>query len=302
VTASREMTVAERPIDSREYKIMLKASRFEGDNEALLESAARFWENLGAKLEEADGAVATDKKLDECDNPEGRPVEFYDTPECLLDSDDFVLRVRGEGKHREMTLKFRQRRGKAVAQEADMEPAAAKGADCEDFKDDLKCKFEEEMKLEDGLLVTLYSVSTTDKKIGSDKKINNLADPGEFVPGFQRGLRSYDPKVTIQRVGGYTARELVIEGGRLVVSPKPNIKVDCGLVVWYNESGAQDKPDVAEFSFKYKEQLDHEEFAKQCGDVLKFISAEMKDWVDEESLTKTRFCYCKQCDSHHLCP
>jgi hypothetical protein len=212
VTASRQMTVAKRSIDSREYKIMLKASRFEGGNEALLTTTARFWENLGAKLEEADGAVVTDKKLDECDNPEGRPVEFYDTSECLLDSNDFVLRVRGEGKHREMTLKFRQRRSKAVAQKADMAPEAAKRADCEDSKEDLKCKFEEDMKLEDDILVTLYSVSTTDKKIGSDKKISNLADPGEFVPGFQRGLGLYDPKVTIQRVGGYTARELVIGG------------------------------------------------------------------------------------------
>jgi hypothetical protein len=274
---------------------MLKASRFEGSESDLVEHADRFWNEFGPAMATAPGgAVGTSKNLDTIDDDKRRKIRFYDTKNDLLDMHDYVFRLREQikGKRREVTLKFRQRKLPA-AQAADMEPAGADGADCNDIKG-FKCKFEEDIKRESSI-VSLYSVSTT-KKIDSGKKINRMSDAGKIVPGLQQALNEeYEPEKRLRRVGKYTARELVLTGGELVMSAHPQVKVECAFVVWYDNSDKRhQRPDVAEFSFKYDEQIGDEALRNQCNRVLTILGTEMTDWIDPAQTTKTRFVYAKQ--------
>lgn len=283
-------------IQSREYKIMLDANRFEGSEDALRAQAARFWEVFGkAVAEVTDGSVRTKKKLKKIDADKRRKIRFYDTEDCFLDSaHDYVFRLREEvisGKE-EVTLKFRQRKLR-TAQMADMQPADTGGAECNRIEG-FTCKFEEDVKV-DSPIVSLYSVSTT-KEIGPGEKIAHLNYPGDFVPGLQNALgEEYHPERRIKRVGKYTARELVLTGGRLEMSKWPDVKVGCGLVVWYDNSKKPFyEPDVAEFSFKYRKHIDDELLESQCREVLTILNDRMGTWVASPQLTKTRFVYEKQ--------
>ncbi len=74
-------------IQSREYKIMLDANRFEGSEDALRAQAARFWEVFGkAVAEVTDGSVRTKKKLKKIDADKRRKIRFYDTEDCFRPS------------------------------------------------------------------------------------------------------------------------------------------------------------------------------------------------------------------------
>jgi hypothetical protein len=290
------MTVAQREIKSHEYKIMLKASKFKDvDQRELHKPANRFWKKLGRKLAVAGGGAAINKRFKKPKGRKGRKVRFYDTTDRLLDANDYVFRVRGKGETWQKTLKFRQRGSLEVARKTGMDPA---GAPC---NDDPKCKLEVDVKLEKAgnspwteapkVRVSLYSSSTT-KNIGSGKGIKTMAEPGEFVPGLQAALgNSYNADARITSVGDFTARERVIEGGELVMDANPDVEIECGVVVWYDDSKDQRKPEVAEFSFKYKEEDSYPGLDQVCEDVLKIV-ADM-GWVDPNQVTKTRFVYNK---------
>ncbi len=289
------MIVTQREVKSHEYKIILKADKFKNvDQRVLHKPANRFWKKLDRELA-AGGVAATNKGFKKPKGRKGRKVRFYDTTDRLFDANDYVFRVRGKGEEWQKTLKFRQRRSLEVAQKTDMDPG---GAPC---NDDPKCKLEVDVKLEKvGDLgwaeapkcrVSLYSSSTT-KNIGSDNGIKTMAEPGEFVPGLQGALgNSYDAEARITKVGGFTARERVIEGGELVMDADPDVEIECAIVVWYDDSNDQRKPEVAEFSFKYDEEDSYPELDQDCEKVLRVV-ADM-GWVDPNQVTKTRFVYNK---------
>ncbi len=71
------MTVTQREVKSHEYKIMLKANKFNNvDQRELHKPANRFWKKLDMELAAAGGAATTYKKIQEAQRPQGAQGEL----------------------------------------------------------------------------------------------------------------------------------------------------------------------------------------------------------------------------------
>ena len=74
--------MADLKVVSREYKAMLKASRFAGDESRLLETAGRFWRAASAAF----AGVVVDVEGDLSKIRARRLIRFYDTPKRELNA------------------------------------------------------------------------------------------------------------------------------------------------------------------------------------------------------------------------
>ena len=166
--------MADLKVVSREYKAMLKASRFAGDEGRLLETAGRFWRAAG----EAFAGVVVDVGGDLSKIQAHRLIRFYDTPKRELNANAYIFRERADvdGKLREVTLKFRHP-DRYLAQDCDLR--AAEGADA-------RTKFEEDIKPP---FQSMFSHSTT-QRIAPTKTLDTLKDVSRFYPGDQAGART----------------------------------------------------------------------------------------------------------------
>jgi hypothetical protein len=96
--------VAKPKIISREYKLLLRATPFEGDDVQLTRSAKAFWQDFGQAIGtialETDGRLAVEER---------RMIRFHDTADHRLRRNDYVFRERIDEAtgQREVTLKFR---------------------------------------------------------------------------------------------------------------------------------------------------------------------------------------------------
>jgi hypothetical protein len=93
------------PIESREYKLLLRIDRFAGDEAAVRKSAARFWRDFCARVDHI--VLRCDGDLD--DAKAARLIVFRDTPERRLLHSSYLLRERQQldDGRREVTLKCR---------------------------------------------------------------------------------------------------------------------------------------------------------------------------------------------------
>ena len=271
--------MADLKIVSREYKAMLKASRFAGDERRLLETAGRFWRDAGKAF--ADVVVDVGGNLS--DIQAHRLIRFYDTPKRELNCSAYIFRERVEldGKRREVTLKFRHP-DRYVAQDRDMR--AAEG-------DDVRTKFEEDIKPS---FQSLYSHSTT-QRIETGKVLDAVKDVSRFYPGLKQDLPGLAKDTPIEVVDKFTARELVIGGAGLQLGKSRRIAAECVLVVWYDHAKPDkgDTPVVAEFSFKYGD--GGEDYnggaVRRAYEAFTLLQNGLPDWVDHASKTKTAFVY-----------
>jgi hypothetical protein len=121
-------------VGSREYKLMLRASKLQGDDSKLLASAGALWADLAAIIVPHALSVSGTAEIEE----KRREVRFLDTPDKRLRSNDYVVRERLdlEAQERVVTLKFRHP-DRYISQGRDMEPA-------EGFERDLKYEDAEE--------------------------------------------------------------------------------------------------------------------------------------------------------------
>ena len=129
----------------REYKIMLRASCYAGNEDALRQHARVFWQEYIRAI----GAVVfdTDGTLDEIASR--RRIRFYDTPDHWLHRHGYICRERqGAGAEgREVMLKYRHP-DRYMAQDQDLD-AATESHGATKFEEDIKPPFQ-----------TLYSLST----------------------------------------------------------------------------------------------------------------------------------------------
>src|SRR5262245_16190070 len=97
--------MSREPVISREYKMMLRAHLFAGDEPQLLTTAARFSEDLTHLIRPV--ALEMDGALGEVDHR--RLITFYDTPQRLFQRNHYIFRARDDltSGAREVTLKCR---------------------------------------------------------------------------------------------------------------------------------------------------------------------------------------------------
>ena len=94
-------------------------------------------------------------------------------------------------------------------------------------------------------------------------------------------------------VSGFTARELVLEGGRTSLSGQQ--VAECAVVIWYNGSADPTTPVVAEFSFRHprKDATDPRFTATEARAAFRAFHAalDLDDWADTTQQTKTAYVY-----------
>ncbi len=121
-------------LTSREYKMMLQASKFNGSAEQLSESATALWQDLASVI--LPNAIAVSGTEDV--SRRRRQVRFLDTDDHWLRQNDYVVRERTDldSNERQLTLKFRHP-DRFYSQDRTMEPS-------KEFDHDMK--FEEDIK------------------------------------------------------------------------------------------------------------------------------------------------------------
>ncbi len=263
-------------VTSREYKVMLTPSHFDGEDDEAFDTVERFWAEVRAVLGEMEipttGDFSTVKAR--------RLIRFFDTSEHTLNSDAYIVREREDidTGERQVTLKFRHP-DRYVAADRTMEPADSRGA---------KTKFEEDVKPP---FISVFSFSTT-APLASGHALAQMQDVADLFPGLTDALKDLPQTAPLVLVSDFVAREVVLEGGCILLG-KRDIEAECAVVLWYDEGEADTTPVVVEFSFKYGD--DAEDYrgsvARDAYDVLDALQTRLTTWVDPNPRTKTSFVY-----------
>ncbi|MBN2824556.1 MAG: hypothetical protein JXQ76_04470 [Campylobacterales bacterium] len=261
------LNAAPTQVDSREYKLMLNASLFDGTNP--LNNIAQYWSALGTLIDnelvrERLGSFSLDKE---------RTLMMYDTAgSCLLYNNSLIFRERIEDGNREVTLKYRSA-DRCIAGHQDMDGTGV----------DAQTKLEEDLGVP---YVSKFSHSTT-QSISASKNINKLEDPIELYPDHMNQY-NFNEDTTIVKVGGLTIYERVYKGTKVDLGNKD---AEFALTLWYT-SPTSTTPVVAEISFKYEDE--NEDFtqnvvtrAKKLFELMQSLSS----WNNPNSTTKTAFIY-----------
>ena len=269
--------MAEVYVGSREYKIMLKADRFAGDEAAALKAATEFWRE-GVRVF-GPAVLFTSGNLDQVKAK--RLIRFFDTTSQHFNRNAYIFRERADldGKEREVTLKFRHP-DRYISADRDM--GAAKGTKA-------KTKFEEDIKPP---FQHLFSFSTS-QVIPPDQNITKIKDVLRLYPGLTKSLKGFSDEEPLSLVDDFTAREIVVSGASMKLGKKHNVSAGCVLVLWYDHAESNGNSVVAEFSFKYGD--NGEAYGggtvRRAYDMFQLLQTRMGDWTDKDSKTKTAFVY-----------
>lgn len=262
-------------VTSREYKVMLRPDRFDGDEAQMRAKVDEFWAALATALEQLDIPCEggfTDIKA-------RRLIRFFDTDEHRLNADQYIVRERQDVDtgDREVTLKFRH---------PDRYVAADREMDC--VGDDFKTKFEEDVKPP---FISVFSFSTT-QPLQSGHVLQQVADVADLFPGLPDAVDELPTDTPLVLVSDFVAHEIVLEGAEILLG-KRDIVSECAVVVWYDEGEKDTTPVVAEFSFKYGDEMEdyRGSVARDAYAVLGLLQETMTDWVDPKPITKTAFVF-----------
>jgi len=263
-------------VTSREYKVMLKAALFDGDDAVFRAAVDRFWSDLTKALKAMDipaAGIFSEVKA-------RRLIRFFDTDAHMLHGDSYIVREREdvETGEREVTLKFRHP-DRYIASDRSMDAAKSSG---------VKTKFEEDVKPP---FVSVFSFSTT-QPLESGQVLKQMSDVSGLFPGLADALDELPKDAPLVLVKDFVGREIVIEGAMLLLGSR-DIEAECALVAWYDEGEQDTTPVVVEFSFKYgdEEEQYRASVANDAYSILSLLQTGMRDWVDPNSQTKTAFVY-----------
>lgn len=269
--------MARRKVMSREYKVMLRPSRFRGKEKALLEAAKAIWHDFSKSV--TDIVVSLEGDLAQIRMH--RSIIFYDTRDRLLNNAHYIFRQRRDAntRERDITLKFRHP-DRYVAQDRNMDAS---------HSTDGRTKFEEDIKVP---FVSLYSFSTR-LKIGNDTVFKELGDIRRLFLDMADKIDKFRDDEPLAAVNGFTARELVLSGASLRVGKTPKVDAECGLVVWYDENGEPDTPVAVELSYRYGDE--NEDYGggltRRGFEIFNALQSQLTEWVDPKPRTKTAFVY-----------
>jgi hypothetical protein len=263
-------------IGSREYKLMLDAARFAGDEEHLKEAAGTLWGELAAIIIPHAIAVSGTDDVEH----RRREVRFFDTADKWLRTSDYAFRERvdREAGEREVTLKFRHP-DRFISQDRDMQPA-------DGFEPDLK--FEEDIKPP---FQSLYSFSSN-TLVKDDTELETLKGVARLYPGLPDSVDEFPETEPLSVVGGLTAYERVVKGTSFKIRNKPEVSAECSLTLWY-DSEQGEAPLLAEFSFKYADpdEAYSGKMARRAYGAFVAIQNGLGKWIDAKSPTKTAYVY-----------
>jgi hypothetical protein len=265
-----------KTVQSREYKIMLRARRFGKGEQGVLESGSAFWRDFCANADNV--GIESMGDLDKIKTR--RLITFFDTAKQHLNRSSYIFRERQyiDSEEREVTLKFRHA-DRFVAEDRSMDAANPKGAQTK-FEEDIKAPFR-----------SLYSFSTTLAMAG--KPPRNLGEMARLIPDVAGRLEGFRRSEPLTAVNSFTAREVVVVGGSIRLSKQPKVSAECALIVWYDNSGRETTPVAVEFSYRYGNK--NEEYdgtsALRAFDTLNLLQMKLKKWTDPKGATKTAFVY-----------
>ena len=259
-----------RPVTSREYKLMLNVDRFRERKQG-----AQIFLSLIEFLIQKEGGTILEKQNQE----EQRHTSYLDTPELALRQQGFALRLRKEALAADafqLNLKYRSS-DRYMAATQDMSSPTG------------KTKFEEDIL---PAFVSKFSQSTT---IKTDKvpDISSIEKVTTIFPGLRQ--QNMDGKTSVKTINNFTALEVVRKLCKLQFGEPPTIKAS--LSFWYLKAEKDEWPLVGEFSFDYdtitsgaEDQL--EEFPSKVVDGANrfFRSLQSQSgWLNLNPTTKTAF-------------
>ena len=239
------MILANRPITSREYKLLLKPGQFQDLNQGI----KKFWSRVQA-VTRSEGGTVSEPDQDEILE---RKTWYLDTEKFDLRRLGFVLRMREElsrtvkgepqilsKKNFKVTLKYR---------ESDRYISAGRNmAFSEGVRKDEKIKTGDiDTKFEEDILPPFKSkfAHSTSVKLKQPPEIRRVADVVRFFPGID-GLDLIQEN-PIKTVNTLFAHEWAYRIGKL----KFGDIVKVCLSFWYEAKQTSGEPIIAEFSFDY---------------------------------------------------
>ncbi|QDV45884.1 hypothetical protein Enr13x_57870 [Stieleria neptunia] len=280
-----------RPVTSREYKVMLRASRFVGNGQEVLAATEHFRSVFARAIGHAVAKQSDDPAVRGVFEPKQddkqATVQFYDTKDRRLRNAGFVFRQRQplSGGPLELTLKRRHRDRFFVS----------------GSKTGGKTKFEEDIKATvDHEFLSLYSLSGKVTDVDAGTEFHALKDIRRvFKPVKSQLGDAYEGRKELLRVCDFIANQTVLEGVEFQASDKA--RAQCAVIVWHRKGGNAASPDVVEFSFRYrdkglgaKQEPFTTEMAERCFKILQVFRDErspLAAWVDLNGPTKTSYAY-----------
>jgi hypothetical protein len=263
-------------INSREYKLMLQASKFKGDQDGLSTAVTTLWTDLVGIIVPHAVSVSGTGEVEQ----RRRAVRYLDTADHWLRANDYVFRERLDldKDKRRVTLKFRHA-DRYISQDRDMKPA-------EDLDQDMK--FEEDIA-PPFRKVYSYSSNTV---VSADHEFATLGDIAAIYPGLAKATGKFPKDDKLRPVGDFTAWELVAKGVGFQIRKDPELFAACSLTLWYADDEDYE-PVVAEFSFKYEgDEADYSaKLAGRAYDAYLAMQGQLGDWLDPKPTTKTAFAY-----------
>ncbi|HEX8456071.1 MAG TPA: hypothetical protein VF656_02020 [Pyrinomonadaceae bacterium] len=259
-----------RPVTSREYKLMLNTDRFEDS----AQGTDSFFALLKFLIEKGRGAIK------ETQTEEKRRLTSYlDTPEMALRQAGYALRLRDEsagGGAFQLNLKYRSS-DRYLSAERDL--STPLGGDI---------KFEEDV-LPSASKFSHSNTLESNKALDAD----TVGKVVTLFPGL--GVLNLGADVAVKTVNDFTAAEVVRKLCKFQFGGPPNLKAS--LSFWRLPSDAESWPLVCEFSFDYDapkgggaDKLEQYPIATVEGANRLFEAMQgQAGWVNLSATTKTAF-------------
>lgn len=272
------MAQSNRPITSREYKLMLNADRFKDRRQGVL----AFWNLVHFLVTKQNGVI-----IEPQNEEKRRRTSYLDTVGLDLHQHGFALRLRQESEQEEykVTLKYRGP-DRYISANQDLSSS-----------EEGKTKFEEDILPP---LISKFAHSTTVEF----KTPPDLANVNKMV-GLFPGLKTLNlpGDTSVETVNGFEAYEIVHHVGKIRFNEELLVKASLSFWYWLAEgepAPPEDRfPLVAEFSFDYDaapEPDEHtlENFPPQMvAQANRLFGSLQKQsgWIDLSGTTKTAFGY-----------
>jgi hypothetical protein len=272
-----EPLVAADEIHFREYKLLLRADRFQKES-----AFHKFWK-IAHHTAKSLGVGLT--KMDKEPAPHIREVVFFDTPHFKLYNHGFILRKRTFYKHglpeenHELVLKFRHA-DKGIAAAVDVRPL---------LPSNHVIKFKEEILLPTDSSIGMRVVFSHNCELDTPNTIltQRFETTAEAFPALKN--IGANPKAALGPVHGASIAEYLVNLGELDFAGRLSAKAT--LAVWRVRT--TDKPLVAEFGFQLK--FDRpDEMRHKARELSEFfytgLQTRASDWI-HRGTTKTALVY-----------
>src|SRR5215203_6701902 len=272
------MDKSNRPVTSREYKLMLNMDRFKDREQASQE----FLSLLDFLVKKEGGSVVEEQNDEERNEEEKRQTSYLDTPERALYQQGFALRLREEDDDDEegfqINLKYRA---------SDRYISAAQDLSS---PQDGKTKFEEDILPP---FISKFSHSTS-IETDADPELGSMKNVMDLFPGLRK--LDIDENIPVETVNDFEVLEVVRKLCKLKFGDAPIIKAS--LSFWYLTGEEDEWPLVGEFSFDYDvpdSGADEDELETYPPQVVeganRLFNALQKQegWISFSTTTKTAF-------------